>query len=338
MSENSVNNSNIIFILRCCLALLLALQVWVWLRFGGALWVSDSLDLMESLTKSVSPIKTALQGFLIFVVPVLAASFIVYKQLTAGKIVLVSVLLGIVFSTLYLFTISFMNLAFIKQQIGVYVAAGSLSGLAYGTLLVFPWGKSPSPANISADSRIRRRLLGSIGLLAGATGLTGSLMGPFYFWRNRDTYIDVELGPLEEGQMVVVKLANRPVWIIKRSPELISRLRRENGQLRDPHSEYSQQPELAKNSLRSIRPEYLVVVGLCTHLGCVPTYLPDSGGSYISSEPQFFCPCHGGAFDLAGRVFNGTPPPENMIIPDHEYVSENVVRLYFPSLEEEWSG
>lgn len=337
MSNTSVNKHNIIFIIRCGVALFLALQVWVWLRFGGALWLSDSLDLMETLFKSVSPLKISLEGFFIFVIPVIAASLITQNRFSARTFVSISILLGVFSSILYLIFMASMNLAFIKQQIWVYVVAGSISGLVFGTILAFPWEKNLSPANIVTESRARRKLLGSIGLFAGATSLAGSLLGPLYFLRNQGKYIDVELGLLEEGQMVVAKVADKPVWIIKRSPSVISLLRQENVKLRDPQSKYSQQPESAENSLRSIRPEYLIVVGLCTHLGCVPTFRPE-GGSYLSSDPQFFCPCHGGVFDLAGRVFDGTPPPENMVVPDHEYLSENIVRLYFPALAKEWNG
>lgn len=301
--------------------------------------MSDSLtkDMMEPLLKSVSPLKISLEGFLFVVVPVLVISFIAQNRLTPKLFISTSLLLGVLFSILYLIFMASLNFAFIRQQIWVYVVAGSMSGLAFGTILFFPWRKSHSPSNLSAVSRTRRKLIGSIGLLAGTTGLFGSLLGPFYFWRNQNSFIDVELGSLEEGQQMVAKVANRPVWIIKRSPDVISLLRQENLNLRDPSSKYSKQPESAKNSLRSIRPEYLIVVGICTHLGCSPRYVSD-GGSNVSPDPQFFCPCHGGVFDLAGRVFNGTPPPENMVIPEHEYLSENVVRLYFPTLEEEWNS
>ena len=328
---------NIIFPVHCSVAFFLALQVWVWLRYGGALWLSDSLDMMEALFKSISPLRTSLEGFLYFIVPVLAISFIARNRLVPKQFLAISILIGVLSSFLYLVNMAFFNFVFIKQQIWVYVLAGSISGLVFGTISILPWDRILVPPNPTAESITRRRLLGSAGLLVGTAGLFGSLLGPFYFWRNQDKFIDVELEFLEEGQMMVVKVANRPVWIIKRSPDVIQLLSQENPELRDPRSKHSRQPESAENSLRSIRPEYLVVVGICTHLGCAPTYEPD-GGSYVSPDPQFFCPCHGGVFDLAGRVFNGTPPPENMIIPDHEYLSRNVVRLYFPTLGEEWNA
>jgi ubiquinol-cytochrome c reductase iron-sulfur subunit len=178
-------------------------------------------------------------------------------------------------------------------------------------------------------------------LLAGTTGFLGALAGPFYIWKNRNTYVDVNVGRLQEGQLMTVEVANKPVWILKRSSDVIRLLEQENQQLLDPRSEFSHQPEEAQNGLRSIRPEYFVVYGICTHLGCSPSYRPHSRASeepYQNPEPQFFCPCHGGVFDLAGRVYKGTPPPVNMVVPDHEFVSDEVVRLYFPSLVEEWNA
>ena len=141
--------------------------------------------------------------------------------------------------------------------------------------------------------------------------------------------------------MMVVELANKPVWILKRSPDLIRSLEQDNPQILDPHSEISEQPEQARNALRSIRPEYFVAYGICTHLGCSPSYRPHGRADEEprpNPAPQFFCPCHGGVFDLAGRVFKGTPPPKNLTVPNHEFISENVIRFYFPSLSEEWTS
>ena len=292
---------------------------------------------MESLLKSVSPLKISLEGFLFLVVPVLATSFFAQKHLSLRQFVVASLLFGMFFSFLYLIYMASLNLAFISRFTWIYLASGGASGLVYGATLTFPYGKALSFTSASGSSHTRRKFLGSVGLLAGAAGLFSSMTGPLYFWRNEKNYIDVDVGLLEEDQIMVAKLANKPVWIIRRSPEVIRLLEQENPMLRDPDSKNSKQPKSAENNLRSIRPEYLVVVGICTHLGCTPRYEP-AGGSFVSPDPQFFCPCHGGAFDLSGRVFSGTPPPENLVIPNHEYLSENVVRLYFPTLDEAWSG
>ena len=293
--------------------------------------------MMESLFKSVSPLKISLEGFLFLVVPVLVISFIAQYRLSLKRFMVASLLFGMFFSILYLFYMATLNFAFISKQIGVYIATGSVSGLVYGAALSFPYNVGLYPRNAPIASRTRRKFLGSVGLFTGAVGFFGSISGPLYFWKNEKNFIDVDVGLLKEGQLMVAKVANKPVWILRRSPAVIRLLLQENPKLRDPNSKHSKQPKSTENSLRSLRPEYLIVVGICTHLGCAPRYEP-GGGSYVSPDPQFFCPCHGGAFDLSGRVFNGTPPPENLVIPNHEYLSENVVRLYFPTLGEAWSG
>lgn len=336
-----MNNKNIAFFVRSILALLLAIQVWVWLRYAGAFWLSDSLGFMKDLIKSIGPLKTSLEAFLILVAPTLVVSFLVHRSVSTGRRIVSYTLLGSLCSVLYLFFMAKLNLEFIERQVWVYLAAGGVAGLTYGAILELPWGLRSSSADNAAVFQERRKLLGSLGLLAGAAGFLGALAGPFYFWKNRNTYIDVNVGYLEEGQLMTVEVANKPVWILKRSAEVIRLLEQENQRLLDPQSEFSHQPEQARNSLRSIRPEYLVVYGICTHLGCAPSYRPHGEASeepYPNPDPQFFCPCHGGVFDLAGRVYKGTPPPENMMVPAHEFVSEEVVRLYFPSLTEEWNA
>jgi ubiquinol-cytochrome c reductase iron-sulfur subunit len=336
-----MNNKNIAFFVRSILALLLAIQVWVWLRYVGAFWLADSLGFMKDLVKSVGPLQTSLEGFLFFVAPALVVSFLVHRRLSTGMRIVFYTLLGTLCSVLYLFFMAKLNLTFIERQVWVYLAVGGVAGLIYGAILDLPWGLRPSSGDTAAVFQERRKLLGSLGLFAGAAGFLGALAGPFYFWKNRNMYIDVNIGRLEEGQLMTVEVANKPVWILKRSPEEVRLLEQENQQLLDPHSEFSHQPEQARNSLRSIRPEYLVVYGICTHLGCAPSYRPHGRASEEPSphpDPQFFCPCHGGVFDLAGRVYKGTPPPENMMVPAHEFVSEEVVRLYFPSLVEEWNA
>jgi len=335
------NNKNIAFFVRSILALLLAIQVWVWLRYAGALWLSDSLGFMEDMVKSVAPFKTSLGAFLIVVVPVIVVSFLIHRGLSSGLRIAFYTLLGSLYSILYLLFIAKLNFAFIERQLWVYIAAGGVAGFIYCTILDIPWKSRPHSNEKSDDFQTRRKLLSSLGLFVGTTGLVGALAGPLYIWKKRNTYIDVNVDRLEEGQMMTVAVANKPVWILKRSPDVIRLLKQENQRLLDPQSEFSQQPEHARNSLRSIRPEYFVVYGICTHLGCSPSYHPRGNANekpYLNHAPQFFCPCHGGVFDLAGRVYKGTPPPMNMVVPDHEFVSEDIIRLYFPSLAEEWGS
>lgn len=341
MIEQIMHEKNIAFLVRSILALFLAIQVWVWLRYAGVFWLSNSLDFMGYLIKSVDPLKTSIDTFLILAAPMLLISFFVHRSLSYETRIAVYTLLGVLYSVIYLLFMAKSNLTFmVIRQIWVYLEAGGVAGLAFSVILDIPWGSRFSSGDKEAVSQRRRRLLGSLGLFAGTAGFLGALSGPFYFWKNRNTYIDVDIGRLEDGQLMTVEVANKPVWILKRSPDVIRLLKQDNQQLLDPHSEFSQQPEEAKNSLRSIRPEYLVVNGICTHLGCSPTYRPDGRANEepcSSPDPQFFCPCHGGVFDLAGRVYKGTPPPVNMVVPAHEFISNKVIRLHFPSLTEEWN-
>lgn len=137
--------------------------------------------------------------------------------------------------------------------------------------------------------------------------------------------VEVDISKLEPGQMMVENWRGKPVWILRRSPEVVEALSGLNNVLSDPDSEDEQQPEYAKNQYRSIKPEYLVVTGICTHLGCSPQhYAPDRpndlGDDWVGG---FFCPCHGSKFDLAGRVYQGVPAPTNLVVPPHKYISDS---------------
>ncbi|XAW89929.1 ubiquinol-cytochrome c reductase iron-sulfur subunit [Vibrio sp. CDRSL-10 TSBA] len=135
--------------------------------------------------------------------------------------------------------------------------------------------------------------------------------------------VEVDISKLEEGQMVRVEWRGKPVWVVRRSQSIVDGLKQHDDQLRDPNSEEDQQPDYAQNTYRSIKPEYFVAVGICTHLGCSPTYLPDSFSEQVQGvKSGFFCPCHGSKFDMAGRVFQGVPAPLNLVIPKYMYLSD----------------
>ncbi|MCG3730840.1 ubiquinol-cytochrome c reductase iron-sulfur subunit [Vibrio cincinnatiensis] len=135
--------------------------------------------------------------------------------------------------------------------------------------------------------------------------------------------VEVDVGKLEEGQMVRVEWRGNPVWVVRRSKTVVDGLKNHDKQLRDPSSQEEQQPDYAQNTHRSIKPEYFVAVGICTHLGCSPTYLPDSFNEQVKGvRSGFFCPCHGSKFDMAGRVFQSVPAPLNLVVPKHMYLSE----------------
>ncbi|MGI9309727.1 MAG: ubiquinol-cytochrome c reductase iron-sulfur subunit [Gammaproteobacteria bacterium] len=139
--------------------------------------------------------------------------------------------------------------------------------------------------------------------------------------------VEVDISKLEVGAMMRVQWRGRPVWILHRSDEMLERLEGEKAELADAASVQSEQPEYAQNEFRSIKPEILVAVANCTHLGCVPTERfevapADLGPDWVGG---FFCPCHGSKFDLSGRVFAGVPAPTNLVIPPYRYISDNVI-------------
>jgi len=136
--------------------------------------------------------------------------------------------------------------------------------------------------------------------------------------------VEVDISKLEAGQKINVEWRGKPVWVVNRTPEQVKNLAKLDGKLVDPKSEAPQQPEYCKNAHRSIKPEILVAVGICTHLGCSPTFRPDLAPADLGPEwlGGFYCPCHGSKFDLAARVYSGVPAPKNMEIPPHKYLSD----------------
>lgn len=139
--------------------------------------------------------------------------------------------------------------------------------------------------------------------------------------------VEVDISKLEASQQMTVEWRGKPVWIIRRTQAMLEQLPANDRYLRDPNSEVDQQPSYAKNIARSLKAEYFVAVGICTHLGCVPTYRPDIGGVQAGWPGGFFCPCHGSKFDLAGRVYQGVPAPTNLVIPPYSYLSDTVVLI-----------
>jgi len=146
--------------------------------------------------------------------------------------------------------------------------------------------------------------------------------------KNAGAPIEADISRLEEGRMMTVEWQSKPVWIVRRSEKTLADLETNNAILRDPASEnVDQQPAYAKNKHRSIKSEILVLVGICTHLGCSPTFRPDIAPADLGENwlGGFFCPCHSSKFDMAGRVFQGVPAPTNLAVPPHYYVSDNVI-------------
>lgn len=139
--------------------------------------------------------------------------------------------------------------------------------------------------------------------------------------------VTVDLGKLEAGQRITTEWRGRPVWVVRRTPEMLANLKKVEPQLADPDSKMHQQPAYAQNEYRSIKPEYFVVIGICTHLGCSPLYRPEVGAADLGGDwlGGFFCPCHGSKFDLAGRVYAGVPAPTNLVVPSYFYVDDDTI-------------
>jgi ubiquinol-cytochrome c reductase iron-sulfur subunit len=176
----------------------------------------------------------------------------------------------------------------------------------------------------------RRRLIvataavGGVGAVAALVPFVSSLL-PSERAKAAGAPVEVDIGKLEAGQMMTVEWRGKPVWIINRTKDMLATLPKLDDQVADPKSEVDQQPTYAQNENRSIKPEYMVVVGICTHLGCSPSSKFKPGteeGMPDGWLGGFICPCHGSTFDFAGRVFKAKPAPTNLEVPPHVYLSD----------------
>lgn len=176
----------------------------------------------------------------------------------------------------------------------------------------------------------RRRLLvittglGVVGTAFAAVPFVASMM-PSARARALGAPVEVDISKLEPGQRLVIEWRGKPVWIVNRTEEMLATLPKLNESVADPDSEDSEQPKYAQNEGRSIKPEILVLIGICTHLGCSPlAKLKPGAASGLGGDwlGGFFCPCHGSLFDLAGRVFKNVPAPTNLVVPPYSYVSD----------------
>ena len=176
----------------------------------------------------------------------------------------------------------------------------------------------------------RRRFLTAATVVVGAVGTVAAAVPFLASWspsaraRTAGAPVEANIGKLEPGQQIIVKWRGKPVWVVRRDEKALATLPKVADELRDVDSNESIQPEYAKNEYRSRKPEFLIIEGICTHLGCSPTYQPE-----ITSDFQggFFCPCHGSKFDFAGRVYSGVPAPTNLPVPPHYFVSDDVIRI-----------
>lgn len=181
----------------------------------------------------------------------------------------------------------------------------------------------------------KRQFLTSALTVVGAVG-SGYLAVPFLAQMQPSVKamaagapVEVDLSKMESGQLLRVAWRGKPVWILNRTPAALETLKSLESQLSDPNSLDSIQPASSKNSGRSIKPEIFVAIGLCTHLGCSPTFRPEIAPHDLGADWKggFFCPCHGSRFDLAGRVYRGVPAPTNLEIPPHKYMSDTLLLI-----------
>ncbi len=181
----------------------------------------------------------------------------------------------------------------------------------------------------------RRRFLTAATSVVGAVG-AGAVAVPFISSMQPSARaqaagapVEADFSKLEPGSKMTVEWRGKPVWIVRRTEQNLKDLESLDDTLRDPDSEVEQQPPYCQNKMRSIKPEYLIAVGICTHLGCSPTFRPEIAPADLGPEWKggFFCPCHGSRFDLAGRVYQGVPAPTNLVIPPHMYLSDTRVLI-----------
>lgn len=181
----------------------------------------------------------------------------------------------------------------------------------------------------------RRHFLGVATAITGGVGTVFAAIPFISSWKPSaraqalGAPVEVDISNLEEGGLVKVEWRGRPVWILKRTQEMVDTLPGLRDILRDPDSEQPQQPAYATNEQRSIRPDILVTVGSCTHLGCSPVERFDIAPADLGSDwlGGFYCPCHGSKFDLAGRVYAGVPAPLNLLVPPHRFISDSVILI-----------
>ena len=136
--------------------------------------------------------------------------------------------------------------------------------------------------------------------------------------------VEVDVSGLEPGQKMIVEWRGKPVWVVRRTPEMLKAVQADGERVADPKSQRSEQPDYAKNEFRSLKPEYLVLVGICTHLGCSPVDRLNAQPEPFATDWRggFYCPCHGSLFDLAGRVYKNKPAPDNLAVPPHKFVGD----------------
>jgi ubiquinol-cytochrome c reductase iron-sulfur subunit len=179
----------------------------------------------------------------------------------------------------------------------------------------------------------RRKFLTAATTATGAVGVVFTLVPFIASWKPSERAramgapTELDVSKLEPGQMTTITWRKQPIYIVRRTPEMVASLPQHDDALKDPKSQSSEQPQYAANEMRALKPEYLVLIGTCTHLGCLPKPRfepgqPELGASWPGG---FFCPCHGSRFDLAGRVFEGSPASVNLRVPPYSFTNDHTL-------------
>ncbi|HEX7052996.1 MAG TPA: ubiquinol-cytochrome c reductase iron-sulfur subunit [Burkholderiales bacterium] len=181
-------------------------------------------------------------------------------------------------------------------------------------------------------NKARRTLVVATSVVGGAAAVGAAVPFAASMWpseraRAAGAPVKVDVSGLAPGELQVVEWRGKPVWVMRRSQEMIASLKTDEARLSDPDSEASEQPPYAENEYRSRTPELMVLVGVCTHLGCSPQEKPASAKAEMGADwpGGFYCPCHGSKFDFAGRVFKGSPAPLNLVVPPYTVLADGTV-------------
>jgi ubiquinol-cytochrome c reductase iron-sulfur subunit len=179
----------------------------------------------------------------------------------------------------------------------------------------------------------RRRFLTLATSVVGGAGVVAATVPFLASWKPSERAkalgapVEVDISNVEAGQRLVVAWRGKPIWVLRRTPEMLESLKKVDGNLLDPESKAKQQPDYIKGEARAIKPDVLVLIGSCTHLGCSPGFRPEHPAPDIDPNWQggFYCPCHGSKFDLSGRVYKGVPAPLNLVVPPYRF--DNDVKI-----------
>ncbi len=168
---------------------------------------------------------------------------------------------------------------------------------------------------------------GGVGLVGAALPFVAS-MEPSAKAKALGAPVEADIGALKPGELMTLSWRSKPVWVLHRTPEMLQDIKQDDDAVADPRSEIPQQPRYAENEWRSIKPQYAVLLAVCTHLGCTPSFKPGRDGDMGADwNGGFYCPCHGSKYDLAGRVYKGVPAPKNLEVPEYTFLSDTRILI-----------